>query len=422
MHIKFLKHGTGSTAKAVDYLMRTHDHKGEVREVINVLRGNPNIVAELGEGLKFKHKYRSAVIAWHKSDKPTAEQMQEVLDDFEKLAYAGLEGDQYSYLAVQHDNHIHIIAPRVELRTGKSYNIAPPGWQKSYDVLRDKFNVKYEWKSPHSSKAITNASKQIEKYQKHSKKEIMEDLNKKLFKAIRADKVKNGNDVKMFFEKQGGIISRHGKNYISVKFEGSKKAIKFEGMMYCKDFEIVSHREAVKEAKAKEASRGKDWRQEEMKRLDKVFAQVCNKWQEVNAKKYPQPTPKPIKKERNELNRDKPKAKESDEPRRRPSEFGNIFKDAYTAKQRDYQAIKRATQKRRYEREYRRYLEQSVEELLRRVDKLIEKVTEVLEKKRIIISPMEERKKKALEIAREVEAEKKPVKKRVKRRSRGRGR
>jgi len=80
--------------------------------------------------LDFKHRYTSGVIAWHKDDAPTDEQIAQVLDDFERVAFAGLEPNQYTYYAVLHEEsngakHVHVIAPRVELSTGKSMNIAP---------------------------------------------------------------------------------------------------------------------------------------------------------------------------------------------------------------------------------------------------------------------------------------------------------
>ena len=51
MHIKFLAHGTGSGGKAGAYLMGTHDHKGELRAGVEVLRGDPQLFASLAEPL-----------------------------------------------------------------------------------------------------------------------------------------------------------------------------------------------------------------------------------------------------------------------------------------------------------------------------------------------------------------------------------
>ena len=36
--------------------------------------------------------------------------------------------------------HMHVLAARCDLETGRSLNIAPPGWRKTLGRLRDGFN------------------------------------------------------------------------------------------------------------------------------------------------------------------------------------------------------------------------------------------------------------------------------------------
>jgi len=97
MHIKFISRGKGSTKSALIYLFQEHDNKGEIRQEIKLLRGNPEFVTAVADSLDFKHRYTSAVISWHKEDQPTPQQIEEVLNEFENIAFAGLEGDQYCY-------------------------------------------------------------------------------------------------------------------------------------------------------------------------------------------------------------------------------------------------------------------------------------------------------------------------------------
>ena len=97
MMIKFLKHGAGSAAAATDYLTRVLDSKGEVREEVDVLRGDPGQVADVAESLEFEHMYTSGVFAWAPEDKPTEEQIDQTLDEFERLAWSGLEPDRYAW-------------------------------------------------------------------------------------------------------------------------------------------------------------------------------------------------------------------------------------------------------------------------------------------------------------------------------------
>ena len=60
MMIKFLAHGTGKASSAATYLLDSHDHKGEERAGVAVLRGDPQQFAAVADALDFQHRYRSA--------------------------------------------------------------------------------------------------------------------------------------------------------------------------------------------------------------------------------------------------------------------------------------------------------------------------------------------------------------------------
>ena len=146
MLVKFLAHGTGSAQAAADYLTRELDSQGAVREDVAVLRGDPDAVAAVADTLEFEHKYTSGVIAWAPEDRPSDQDIDRVLDEFEQTAWAGLAPDRYAWAAVQHRAatggvHVHVLTARCDLETGKSLNIAPPGWQQTYDPLVEGLNL-----------------------------------------------------------------------------------------------------------------------------------------------------------------------------------------------------------------------------------------------------------------------------------------
>ena len=133
MMIKFQEIGSSGSATAA-YLEAEKDHKRRERAHVSVLRGDPQLVGQVADALPFKHRHSSGVIAWAPEDEPTPQQISDVLDSFEQLAWAGLEPDRYAWSAVQHNDtgggvHVHILTARVDLQTGKSLNIAPPGWE-----------------------------------------------------------------------------------------------------------------------------------------------------------------------------------------------------------------------------------------------------------------------------------------------------
>ncbi len=201
VHIKFLAHGRGSAAHASAYLLDKLDHQGNVRAGIEVLRGDATTFNAICDSSPHLWKYTSGVIAWSIKDAPTDEQIREVLDDFEKHAFAGLEQSQYHLFAVLHTDddgskHIHVLAPRLDIQSGKSLNIAPPGHEKHFDSLRDYFNVKYQWSRPDDLLLMqtTQAPNYISKLNAQAKKifssQELETLTKKQFCSVIDNYVK----------------------------------------------------------------------------------------------------------------------------------------------------------------------------------------------------------------------------------------
>jgi len=148
MHIKFLAHGTGDPHRAIDYLLATHDYKGRCRPLVRVLRGDPYLVADVANTLPFVHRYTSCVIAWAQEDAPTVQEVDAVLDGFERVAFAGLSPDRISRTVIWHGDHAHIIIARVDLLSGKSFNVAPPTWKGAFYPLRDFWNGLKGWARP----------------------------------------------------------------------------------------------------------------------------------------------------------------------------------------------------------------------------------------------------------------------------------
>ena len=153
MLVKFLARGTGSAQAAADYLLRETDSQGAVREDVAVLRGDPDDVAAVADSLEFDHKYTSGVIAWAPEDQPSDQDIDRVLDEFEQTAWAGLAPDRHAWAAVQHRAanggvHVHVLAARCDLETGKSLNIAPPGWEQTYGPLVEACNLEHGWSRP----------------------------------------------------------------------------------------------------------------------------------------------------------------------------------------------------------------------------------------------------------------------------------
>ena len=112
-----------------------------------MLRGDPVLFGALADSLPFQQRYTSAVISWATEEAPTEDEINAVLDDFEKLAFAGLDRQDVHLTAVLHREedggvHVHIPDPRVHLGTGKSLNVAPPSQRSHFDSLRNKMELR----------------------------------------------------------------------------------------------------------------------------------------------------------------------------------------------------------------------------------------------------------------------------------------
>lgn len=265
MHVKFFPHGTGDPNKAVAYLLALRDHNGIPRPEVCVLRGNPQLVADLAGSLSFAHRYTSGVISWHADDEPSNEEVQAVLDDFERVAYAGFEADQYSYAAIWHGGHVHVIAARVELRSGLSHNIAPPGRQKAFDHLRDFWNFTKGWARPddpsrarqiqsgpmmsanlgslrHTETDELLAAFGVE-HGLQGREKRKADVVAYIRKGI-LDKTLNDRDQVIHALNKIGTVNRIGKDYLSVRFQDDDKPIRLKGTMFDDRFDADAIRSA----------------------------------------------------------------------------------------------------------------------------------------------------------------------------------
>ena len=242
MHVKFLNHGKGNCRKAADYLLQECDHTGEERADIQVLRGDPHATAAVADSLQFRQKYTSGVIAWSPEDKPTDEQISQVLDDFEKVAFAGLEPDQYTWSAVQHQEadgskHVHVIVANVDLHSGKSMNIAPPGHSKTYDPLRDFHNAWNGWKSPDDpGLARTHETGTHLKHGSKNREDLIEAVNAYVTSQITNGMVTDRKSMLKSLRDAGVEITRETKSTITVQDPKSGTKARMKGTIYERKF------------------------------------------------------------------------------------------------------------------------------------------------------------------------------------------
>lgn len=251
-------HGSGGAA--AEYITQARDAKGHHRDEVRTLEGDPAQVGLLADSLNFKYTYTSGVISWREDEKPTEEQLQAVLADYKRVAFAGLESDQYSFAAVLHREaeavHIHTLTARVELTTGKSLNIAPPGHQRTFDAVRNYHNELNGWISPDDP-----GRQRLVRLPDHREKINAQDLREGLrvdpdprqvvtayLSGLIEDGLINDRDDMLASLADAGLETpRAGKNYITVKDPDTGEKWRLKGAIYSADFQ---RREFEKQAES----------------------------------------------------------------------------------------------------------------------------------------------------------------------------
>ena len=296
MLMKVFPHGTGEGDKPSRYLVRP-DYPGRDTAPPQVLRGDPAMNSALIDSIERRWKFTSGVLSWHPDEKVREEQEEEVMDAFERVAFAGLDADQRNILWVRHTHaghhELHFLIPRLELSSGKDFNACPPGWQKDFDVFRDLFNWREGWARPDDpARARDELPKKANLFKARMArwgKEIREsdrDRAKEVIHAFLKEKVtqglvRNREDILSALKEQGLSINREGRDYISVIAPNSGMKMRFRGGFYARGWPPQVESEKADEEKKKETARRM------VARLQPAFERVIEKRAACNIKRYP---------------------------------------------------------------------------------------------------------------------------------------
>ncbi len=135
MLIKPFPHGKGNGREPTHYLVR-QDYHGRKEHPPVVLRGDPDMTRRLIDSIDREWKFTAGVCSWGTGDAVTPEQEAHVMDDFEAVAFAGMQPDQYSILWVRHSHAGHH-----EFQPGRRSTLSRPAGKKT--SLRSAI-----WKTP----------------------------------------------------------------------------------------------------------------------------------------------------------------------------------------------------------------------------------------------------------------------------------
>lgn len=304
MYMKVFPHGQGAGEGPTHYLVRP-DYPGRDERPPEVLRGDPEQTRALIDSLDNKWKFTAGVLSWHPDDKVTPEQEQRLMDEFEQVAFAGLETDQRNILWVRHSHaghhELHFVIPRMELSSGKAFNPCPPGWQKHFDVLRDLHNHREGWARPDDpARARLHAPEHADLHKARllrwgktpsadERDEAKQAIHDYLRQRIEQGAVTSRADVLTALLETGLEINRAGRDYITVKDPESGEKLRLKGGIYAEHWNLeLAGRAHESQGRAGTAGIGSP-DPATVQRLAAELERVIEKRAQYNRGRYPAP-------------------------------------------------------------------------------------------------------------------------------------
>ena len=306
MLIKFFRNGKGAGAGPVGYLVADKvlaydDNRDLIRDadgqpitvtrepLPEVLRGNPDRTEALIDASRHQWTYRAGVISFAAEDAPTEEQQAEVMDGFERLAFAGLDPTQYEVLWVRHTHEdrveLHFCTPRLELTSGRSLNIAPPRYKKAFDSLRDVMNQRHGWADPMEMERSQEVRHTIET---PTRAQGRDELHAWILDQVSVGLINDRGSMLDALVDAGFDIPRAGKAYLTAQDPDTGERWRLKGEIFHEDWQA--------DPAEREAERGTGHDPAGIRRLDGIpagelqdrFEQHCNKRAAYNRDRYPQ--------------------------------------------------------------------------------------------------------------------------------------
>ncbi len=289
MLVKFFRHGSGSGAGPLNYLLGSNRERTDAK----VLYGDPVMTEQLINATPFKQKYKSGVLSFTElADTFTDKQKMDIMQRFEKTLFAGLEPDQYDILWIEHSDkgkehntddgkviedseksgrlELNFVIPCQELRSGKSLQPFFAGADLvRVNALKNIINHEYKLTNPDDpirkrdiNPYVNNAprptpydskgeSKNEEKDDEIIKNPpshhlLKEAIDRKMLRLLDQGLINERLGVSYQLKRWGLTIERETKSSISISHPNINKNIRLKGFVYEQGFDETKARPQIK--------------------------------------------------------------------------------------------------------------------------------------------------------------------------------
>ena len=235
MLVKFFKNKNGGSAVGIDYLLNKRVEQGTA----NLLKGNATVTRKILRSLTKKQKLCIGCLSFEEKD-IDLDIKQKIIDEFERLLF-GEYKERFSVLWVQHVDkgrlELNFAIPKIDIESSMAFN---PYYDKVdrplIDTWQNYVNLKFGFtdpKDPAKAHMLQGSRKEIGVIKDYIELEkILTDkfINQEF--ACREDILKALKDTDI-------EVTRVGKDYISVKLLGTKKAKRFKGICLVRNLETL---------------------------------------------------------------------------------------------------------------------------------------------------------------------------------------
>lgn len=227
MRNKIFKNKGGGGLGSLKYLL---DKKRVANGTAKVLRGNPEHTEALIKSMRSKQKVMMGVLSFEETylDAALKEQL---MSEYEELTFPGLDPSQYNILWVEHTDkngkiELNYLIVKLELTSARY--LQPHYYKADYprvDAWERLQNLKHGFSDPLDPRKARTLQGV------HPDSKIMKDymsLDIFLHRLVAEGELKSRDEIISFIEKNSGVVTRRGKDNLSVKLKGQKKAQRFK--------------------------------------------------------------------------------------------------------------------------------------------------------------------------------------------------
>lgn len=242
MLVKFFKTKNGGSIAGINYLL---NHRVKDKTAF-VLKGSEVITRQIVSNITKKQKLCIGCLSFEEVD-IDLDVKQKVIDEFETLLF-GEYKERFNILWVQHIDkgrlELNFVIPKIDLESGMAFN---PYYDKKDRALIDAWqnltNFKFSFsdpKDPAKSHMLQGSRKEI-----GAIKDYIE-LEKILTEKFINQEFTCRDDILKALKDSDIEVTRVGKDYISVKLHGTKKAKRFKGDIFGEEFRNIKSMEQLR--------------------------------------------------------------------------------------------------------------------------------------------------------------------------------